>query len=334
MPADLTVGAPDVTCRATGFDVHHVVESVMKVISGALPEAAGAGIAPCDLTDAVELYHQAGSSALRADLMRSWRQVRIRFPDWESAEQAAATYLAPRLRELRDDGLITGWWFIRKHPCWRIRLRPVTRSPDIVAVVGEILDDLTASGIISEWRAGIFEPESHAFGGPTGMDIAHDLFVADSQAILASAGAPTPALGRRELSILLCTTMFRAAHQEWFEQGDIWQRVARMRPPAPKLPASATHALTHNVRTLLTADLRPTGGLFGPTGPLHALAPWAAAFEHCGHALAKAVHHDTLERGIRATCAHHIIFHWNRLGLSTRTQTILATTTADTIMAG
>nr|WP_143267114.1 lantibiotic dehydratase C-terminal domain-containing protein [Amycolatopsis thailandensis] len=32
----------------------------------------------------------------------------------------------------------------------------------------------------------------------------------------------------------------------------------------------------------------------------------------------------TLRRGLRAVLSHHVIFHWNRIGLSYGTQAILA----------
>jgi hypothetical protein len=53
------------------------------------------------------------------------------------------------------------------------------------------------------------------------MDIAHDLFCSDISNILDYLRRPAPVIGRRELSVLLCSTLFRAGEQEWFECGDI-----------------------------------------------------------------------------------------------------------------
>ena len=47
------------------------------------------------------------------------------------------------------------------------------------------------------------------------MDIAHDLFCSDSRNILAYLRWPEPIVGRRELSVLLCSTLFRGAGQEF-----------------------------------------------------------------------------------------------------------------------
>lgn len=39
------------------------------------------------------------------------------------------------------------------------------------------------------------------------------------------------------------------------------------------------------------------------------------AFDIAGRTLATAATDGTLERGVRNILAHHVIFHWNRLGL-------------------
>lgn len=74
----------------------------------------------------------------------------------------------------------------------------------------------------------IYEPESWAFGGTDGMAIAHDVFCADSPAALAGTGTP----GGRERAILLISAMTRAVGLDPFETGDVWARLAALRPPA------------------------------------------------------------------------------------------------------
>ena len=48
------------------------------------------------------------------------------------------------------------------------------------------------------------------------------------------------------------------------------------------------------------------------------------AFRHAGRSLAEAVRLGTLDRGLRQVLSYHVIFHWNRLGLSLRAQSALA----------
>jgi glycosyl hydrolase family 53 len=82
--------------------------------------------------------------------------------------------------------------------------------------------------------------------------------------------------------------------------------------------------LAESLRALLAYDARPTGALFGTDGPLAFAASWATAFSHTGQALEAAANEGALERGTRDILAHHVIFHWNRIGLSYKTQSILA----------
>jgi thiopeptide-type bacteriocin biosynthesis protein len=155
---------------------------------------------------------------------------------------AVVTGLGPELERLQDAGVIAGWWFIRKAPCWRLRMKPGydVECADMKTSANSILDGLTTAGVISRWRRTLYGPETVAFGGRPGMDIAHDLFCSDSSNILAYLRRPEPTIGRRELSVLLCGALFRAAGQAWFECGDIWHRVARLRPiPAEPPPTGS-----------------------------------------------------------------------------------------------
>lgn len=80
-----------------------------------------------------------------------------------------------------------------------------------------------------DWTSDIYEPEVHAFGGYTSMDIAHELLHADSRYLLAFlSDAPTD---RRERSLILCTALMRAVGLEVGEQGDVWARLAEQRSP-------------------------------------------------------------------------------------------------------
>ena len=49
---------------------------------------------------------------------------------------------------------------------------------------------------------------------------------------------------------------------------------------------------------------------------------------NAGHALAT----GTLDRGLRDVLAHHVIFHWNRLGLPASTQATLARSAQAAVM--
>jgi thiopeptide-type bacteriocin biosynthesis protein len=123
--------------------------------------------------------------------------------------------------------------------------------------------------------------------------------------------------------------LFRAAGQDWYEQGDIWHRVAQMRPLPTDIPTVRLPEMAEDLRRLLTVD---THQLLAPEGPLDFAAPWAAGFADAGRDLADTAQRGVLLRGIRDILAHQVIFHWNRLGLSATTQAILTRAARDAVM--
>ncbi len=57
---------------------------------------------------------------------------------------------------------------------------------------------------------------------------------------------------------------------------------------------------------------------------LASVASWAEAFRQAGQILGAVAREGTLQRGLREIISYLVIFHWNRLGLPVRTQSILA----------
>jgi len=194
--------------------------------------AAQIGIEPEDLDEAIQVYAAAGYAALERRAERDWYQIRVQFPEWAAAESVAAGALGLRLDQLLGTGDLTGWWFLRKHPCWRLRLRGPAAAEPGVAIV-PLLDDLVAAGAIRRWWSTVYEPEVAAFGGPHATQIVHELFCADTHGVLEYLRQPVPGLGRRELSMLLCNVLMRSCNLEWYERGDVFDRVARLRPSPP-----------------------------------------------------------------------------------------------------
>lgn len=300
--------------------------AIVAVLAGTpLAEAASsAGMETTALAEAIEVYRQAGRRALDQHTYPGWWQVYLRFTDWDRAEHTAAEHLAPLLHRADTDGVTSAWWFIRKHPCWRLRLHRGPAGHTMTAGLSAALDGLTACGDLDSWWPGIYEPETAAFGDQPGIDIAHDLFCADSRAIFTLLGQNETGLGRRELSLLLGGTLMRAAHAEWYEQGDIWHRLTQQRPLPTDIPTEKITGMAATVRQTLLADTAPDGPLLSAGGRLAPIAVWAEAFRTAGRALGAAASQGALRRGLREVISYAIIFHWNRLGLAARTQAILA----------
>jgi thiopeptide-type bacteriocin biosynthesis protein len=312
--------------------VQQVEEAVLTVLSGVSPATAAAqvGVTAADLADAVALYKRAGHAALATQPeCDDWYQVYVQFSDWETAEHVVATQLWPRLREAETGGVVSAWWYIRKAPCWRLRFRAGSAGPAAMKRrLASVHDELAARGRIARWWPTSYEPETSAFGGPLGIATAHRLFHADSSRILEYLSRPTPdagvRIGRREMSVLLCTALMRAATLDWHEQGDVWHRVTLMRRLPPETATVRPTTVTGQIRKLLSLDTSPPSNLGHDDGPLASARTWLAAFTDAGHALGQAAHEGALWRGLRDVLAHHVIFHWNRLGLTTATQAVLA----------
>jgi thiopeptide-type bacteriocin biosynthesis protein len=315
------------------------VDHVLAVLAGTplLRAAADARMDPTDLAEAVGAFRSAGRAAVQAHADHRWHEIRVQFSDFSTAEAVATDDLGPALDRAQEARVITAWWYIRKAPCWRIRYRrgPGMSTARLTRHITAVMDDVVRQGTVARWRSAIYEPEACAFGGPTGMDVAHRLFHADTLGILDHLHRQTAGiavLGRREVSVLLCTALFRGARQEWHEQGDVWHRVADMRPLPADTSTERLHTLADSLLRLLAADLSPAGRPVGLDAEPASIAPWLAAFTAAGRDLAAAVDDTTLHRGIRDVLAHHVIFHWNRLGVPDRAQAILARAAHDIVM--
>lgn len=303
-----------------------IERAVVQVLGGAsLNEVAVAErVEQDDLVEAVEVYRQAGRLALGRQQASGWWQVYLQFAEWSTAEQVAAETIGPLLSRAEENGLIGNWWFMRKYPCWRLRLHPGTDGGAMRDYLDMAFSQLAADGHFARWWPGIYEAETAAFGGEEGMATAHALFCEDSHAVLRLIREGDIGLGRRELSLLLCSTLMRAAGLEWYEQGDVWHRVAQERPLPEDVPSAKLAAMASDLKHLMTADTAPHGPLLSADGPLASAAPWADAFRQAGRTLGETARAGTLSRGLRDVLSYVVIFHWNRLGLHARTQSILA----------
>ncbi|WP_329430154.1 methyltransferase, FxLD system [Streptomyces anthocyanicus] len=224
----------------------------------------------------------------------SWRHASVAFPDPHAgAAQALATALSgQRFHFLRKDA--------------GVRLR--TEQP-----ATGLLDQL-ADRVITGWTGGMYEPETHAFGGLEGMEVAHEVFCADSPAALAETGTP----GARERSVMLLSAMIRGAGLDPFEAGDVYAQWAALRPPVASPEGPALEKAVSAMRRLMNADaaLRPA-----------AEPGWVervVAFEDAGRCLRRLAADGRLIRGIRGVIAHHAIFAFNRAGVSADVQAATA----------
>lgn len=247
-----------------------------------------------------------------------WRQVNLWFHNAAAAETAAVACLRPRLAA---ETAVAAWWFTRKSACWRVRYSPTPgNAAEADTAVREIMRSLATTGAIVRWTPAVYEPETTAFGGDQAMRIAHQLFTADSLHLLNYlhqrdlAGSVDH---RREIGLILASILMRASGCDWYEQGDVWTRVAAHR--GPELSSTATdERAAEGVKQLITARQH------APGSPLASQLGWADAFTETGRQLAELADRGRQTRGLRAVLAHHVLFAWNRAGIPVRQQARLA----------
>lgn len=249
-----------------------------------------------------------------------WKQINISYPDEDPRrrERHAVDHLSSVLPAAETDGLITNWWYVRKGD-WRVRYLPTDGGDSSDPIRERLTHDMT-------WTPDIYEPETHAFGGQAGMTTAHTLFHRDSRHLLTYLrDNPTD---RREHSLILCTALMRTAGLDLNEQGDVWAQVAEQRAGLPNQPP----APDPQIWATFTSDVRHL--LLGTARPAVINTQWIASFEGAGRELRILREYGLLTRGIRAVIALHVIFHWNRIGLSAPAQATLANAAQEAIFCG
>lgn len=227
----------------------------------------------------------------------AWWHASLAFPGG-NAPPGAAQALAKALGTQR-------YHFLRKDA--GVRLRTAQPAP-------ALLDRLVTEGHLASWTGGIYEPETSAFGGPRGMDVAHDLFCADSSSTLRETGSP----GTRERCVMLLSTLLRHAGLDPYEAGDVWARLADERPAVAPPHGDSLERAVSAMRRLTTAE---------PARRPEAEPGWAervAAFEDAGRQLRRLAAEGQLIRGLRAVLAHHMIFAFNRAGVPASEQAATA----------
>ncbi|WP_285628267.1 thiopeptide-type bacteriocin biosynthesis protein [Kineosporia sp. NBRC 101677] len=239
---------------------------------------------------------------------QDWQQANAWFTGREQAVRLATTQIGPLLADAEQQGLITSWFYIRKEQ-WRFRYLPTNAAA--AATLAGRLSNLREPG----WTWSVCEFERLAFGGDAGLEGALRLFHADSHHLLPWLATDRP-MGQREICILLVSVLCRGAGLDWFEQGDVWERVAKLRPPVHS-PQRLTE-LTDAMRTLMTIDAERI------SGPAQLPGTWVTAFEEAGRDLAELHHTGDLQRGLRTVLAQHVIFHANRAGITTLEQSLMA----------
>jgi thiopeptide-type bacteriocin biosynthesis protein len=271
----------------------------------------------------------AGRTRLARVTGARWTQVDLAFTD--DAQRAAflAGPLARWLASCADPRAPEAWFFMRKAPGLRLRLR----GPHGVRaeLEGFLADELHAARIAG-WAPGFYEPEHHQFGGDVGMDIAHALFTHDSAAALQVERIEAEAVAEpnRVLLSLLVTQdlVSRLADGEPWEAWDTWCNM-RLTGRLPTLDDDAHAALIDELavhRGVLERVRDQPGAVIDELDEREraVVVGYHEVHRDIADRFRAAARADQLTCGPRAILPFCIIFHWNRWGLDRETQEALS----------
>jgi len=166
------------------------------------------------------------------------------------------------------------------------------------------------------------------------MAVVHRLFCADTHGVLRHSQEAQLQLGIREVSLLLIGAMAQGARLDPFETGDVFAKVATLRPPPPAGDADRLEQLATQASRVLSIPSASTDAVITANATLAHVRPWVDSFTTAGAELANLACDDLLGRGLRSVLSQIVVFHWNRLGLSAHTQAALANAALHGLLPG
>jgi thiopeptide-type bacteriocin biosynthesis protein len=118
-----------------------------------------------------------------------WLYVKL-YTGTATADTLLREYLAPVIDRALAEGLASSWFFLRYgDPDWHLRLRfrgdPARLYGELLPLLHGALAPASERGLLWKLVVDTYEREVERYGGPAGIEIAEELFRADSDAALA-----------------------------------------------------------------------------------------------------------------------------------------------------
>jgi thiopeptide-type bacteriocin biosynthesis protein len=220
--------------------------------------------------------------------------------------------LRASLAEWRHESRFRYFSFLRKPPGLRLRFGGPDVRRGLAPLLVEWLDRAQARDAIRSFAGSVYEPETSRFGGPAGIDIAHDYFDRDSRLQIEHEvrrareddGAP-----RDELSLAATNDLLRRVVDDSAEVWDVWARLADAVRTVADL--TATPIARHGEAAICA----PAWAASLTSSDFELLERAFADNEEIARRLRAAIALGELSCGRREWLASACIFHWNRANL-------------------
>jgi len=238
--------------------------------------------------------------------------------------------VAHTARDLLATPSVRNFFFMHKPPGLRVRFE--TAEAGNFRLADNLYNRLStwqSDGVVERVVPGVYEPESHLFGGEQSMAYVHQLFTIDSLAWL-DFHAPAASEGRDPdpawaFSFVLLRALFNGLGITDLEDVDVWDRIRRKtgRSLPDEVLANVELATTAaKIRSMwlrhhsLLDDLSPRVQILAhdyQQAILPVTTSWRSKYFATRHA----------SIGPRQAAAFFTIFHWNRAALSSERQALL-----------
>jgi thiopeptide-type bacteriocin biosynthesis protein len=233
-----------------------------------------------------------------------WLQVNLTLRDAAQAQRCVVAF-ATAVPRLRHELALQSWFFVRKDPGVRLRLRFASAPP--LDALATRLERWRRRDRFVAWTPACYEPEERLFGGADGLEAAHAFFAADSalwaeyQRAAGRSRAPTPPA---VLTTLVIGDLLDRCLDGPEEVWDAWGQIAAAHGLQPPFPSAQAPAPLPEVRgAALSVRLH---------------------YQQVSAALAQRLRRlagaGRLTVGRRRFLTSIALFHWNRFGVDLATR--------------
>ena len=294
-------------------------------------QTPGKELAPWEagiLSSLREAFISAGTERIRKILRPDpWVQLNVRFRDAAHCERfLGLPYLTDAIDEGRSEGWLQCFWYMLKAPGLRLRFRLGGAYDRAEEAIRALMRRAQDRGDIVGWEFGMYDAETHQFGGNTGLEIFHRFSDYDTACILRfrqheATGDAT--IDTTVFSLLALSDLFSRVAGDAWEEWDLWceMRLTGRLIHTPEEASVLYEGLMEN-RDLLESIVFRRDEVLAELHDVEVsiVRDYANGNARVAAALERSACRGSLSYPPRKLLPFYVIFHWNRLHLSDEEQ--------------